>query len=204
MGAYYDAANLDKKERLSSHLFGSGSKLMEHSYIGNEFISYIMEALAGGRKETETEVGIPDWKGNRLMWLCDYHEDPEINWETIKSIDIPEIKLPDYLRDESSGKKLYTPNKKFLEKSFIVNIDKKCYIDMKKLKKLLRGRGIKELFITPLSILTNSDETSMGGGDLHQSDFRRGSWRGDHVAVESKKPKGFGDVTEMSLFIEED
>jgi len=77
MGAYYNAATEDKDGNLKRFdpWTGGGVKLMEHSYIGNDYVGKIMEELLDSPKE--------------LSWICDYSEDGYYNWEVF-----PEYKEP--------------------------------------------------------------------------------------------------------------
>ena len=66
MGQYYTFVNMDKKERLYSHSFGSGLKLMESAYVGNSYIEAAAHLLAGS------------WKGDRVFYCGDYAwDDPD-------------------------------------------------------------------------------------------------------------------------------
>lgn len=38
MGQYYNAINVDTKEGLCPHDYSNGAKLMESSYIGNNYV----------------------------------------------------------------------------------------------------------------------------------------------------------------------
>lgn len=60
MGQYYTFVNMDKKERLYSHSFDSGLKLMESCYVGNDYMEAISHLLAG------------PWKGDRVLYCGDY------------------------------------------------------------------------------------------------------------------------------------
>ena len=60
MGQYYTFVNMDKKEKLYSHSFGSGLKLMESCYVGNDYMEAISHLLAG------------PWKGDRVLYCGDY------------------------------------------------------------------------------------------------------------------------------------
>lgn len=60
MGQYYTFVNMDKKERLYSHSFESGLKLMESCYVGNDYMEAISHLLAG------------PWKGDRVFYCGDY------------------------------------------------------------------------------------------------------------------------------------
>ncbi len=60
MGQYYMPVVMDgnKVEKFYSHKYGNGLKLMEHSWIGNDFVNAVMAHM--------TE------KPKRLVWLGDY------------------------------------------------------------------------------------------------------------------------------------
>lgn len=60
MGQYYTFVNLDKKQRLYSHAFDSGLKLMESCYVKNDYMEAISHLLAG------------PWKGDRVLYCGDY------------------------------------------------------------------------------------------------------------------------------------
>ena len=60
MGQYYAFVNMDKKERIRAHSFGSGLKLMESCYVGNDYMEAASHLLAG------------PWKGDRVLYCGDY------------------------------------------------------------------------------------------------------------------------------------
>ena len=61
MGAYYKAV-IDNSYSVNPHKYDNGMKLMEHSYLGNNYCSAIENVLKTSRL---------------LVWLCDYHEKDE-------------------------------------------------------------------------------------------------------------------------------
>ena len=72
MGQYYKPVNIDTMECLKSWDYGNGSKLMEHSYIGNNFVEAVEMLLLPGAR----------WDMARLVWAGDYadnEEDTDIN-----------------------------------------------------------------------------------------------------------------------------
>ena len=68
MGQYYRPISLEKKESVCSHDYDNGLKLMEHSWIGNDFVNVIEHLIA--------EDG--PWFGTRIVWAGDYAE-PELD-----------------------------------------------------------------------------------------------------------------------------
>jgi hypothetical protein len=80
MGAYFECTIEKDGEitRYNTWSINKGSKLMEHSYIGNEYVERCLSLLEN--------------KPGRLTWLCDYHEEPNMTWDHIteKDIDIKE------------------------------------------------------------------------------------------------------------------
>lgn len=73
MGAYYQATIEQEGEeaiRYNTHDAGSGLKLMEHSYISNEYVERIMSMLFD--------------KSSLLTWVCDYTEGTYLDWGKTK------------------------------------------------------------------------------------------------------------------------
>ena len=62
MGQYYKPVNLDKKKFVYSHDYGNGLKLMEHSWIDNDFVAIVENLIKKGG----------DWYGDRIVWAGDY------------------------------------------------------------------------------------------------------------------------------------
>ena len=60
MGQYFKPSNTTKKVNLVAHDFDNGLKIMEHSYIGNNFVETIMTLLAN------------EWNGDNFVWAGDY------------------------------------------------------------------------------------------------------------------------------------
>tara|TARA_R100000808_G_C2126645_1_gene136766 strand:- start:857 stop:1366 length:510 start_codon:yes stop_codon:yes gene_type:complete len=65
MGQYYKPTSVDKMESLYSHDYGSMAKLMEHSYIGNDFVN-IAEDLLSPEGE---------WYKHSFVWAGDYADE---------------------------------------------------------------------------------------------------------------------------------
>ena len=65
MGQYYKPINIDNKQWLYSHDFDNGLKLMEHSWIGNNFVGAVMNLMLKGG----------EWFKKRIIWSGDYYGD---------------------------------------------------------------------------------------------------------------------------------
>jgi len=184
MGQYYSPINLDKKQYFED-IKGS-SKLMEHSYIGNNFVN-VVENLLSLRG---------NWYKTRLVWAGDYMD---------KGLFIPKDKLNEIIYEyngkESRGNEisLYLYADKFFKKiqsnkkkeygRYIINHTKKEYVDKKNIPifdVISINRGIRKRKIHPLPLLTCSGN-NRGGGDYHGNNMEKvGSWAGDIISVENK------------------
>jgi len=214
MGQYYMPANLDKKQWLYSHDFGSGLKLMEHSYIRNLFVRTAEIFLSP--KGT--------WHKNRVIWAGDYGDkglfipqDHTIETEeegkpiTLKAQDINvwcymhykpcrQIQFP--FKNVLKDVKMTWEDSRIIEERiilawhktlpkrgrFLVNHTKKVCIDLK----AETGEGYWDdtkkcpMIIHPLPLLTCSGN-GRGGGDYSGSNMKLvGCWAGDVISLEHK------------------
>ena len=103
MGQYYKPTSVDKMESLYSHDYGNMSKLMEHSYIDNDFVN-IAEYMLSPEG---------DWYKHSFVWAGDYADEEESGNNLYT--DAKEIQLKDY-PEESSGR-------------YIVNHTKREFVD---------------------------------------------------------------------------
>ena len=83
MGQYYKPTCIPKEESLYSHDYDNGLKLMEHSYINNNFVEAVMTMLLDREaaedirilKEGEGYVkseSAGSWSGLPFVWAGDY------------------------------------------------------------------------------------------------------------------------------------
>jgi len=194
MGAYYEATLTANKKhtedyvgkltegepfRVNTHdVDSNGLKLMEHSYIGNSYVSHIM--------------GLIEDNPTNVIWLCDYSEDETYTWDTVQEVETNEMEV----------KRLASRNHR--ENGFIINHTTNEYISLKTYKRLFAEHS-NEWAINPLPILTNSEVGSMGGGDLHTEESLRGLWR-NHLVSYSKSLgefKSFKNVTKDVIIWED-
>ena len=176
MGAYYMGTIITDNEakRYCTHSTGNGLKLMEHSYLENNYCKHIVSLLKDNPQ--------------KLIWLCDYHEPDDITkctWNNTEEVE--KYDVLDLFKDN---------------KYYIYNHTKKLYIDVKRLLKLYEDSENSSWSIHPLPILCNSDTGSQGGGDMHREESRRASWCEDIISSSEQLVDGFEDVTEDVLFFE--
>ena len=68
MGQCYKPINIENGQWLYSHDFGSGLKLMEHSWIGNQFVGAVMKLMIPGGQ----------WHRKPIVWCGDYYDEEGI------------------------------------------------------------------------------------------------------------------------------
>jgi hypothetical protein len=163
MGQYYYPVNLDKEEYLYSHDYGgNGLKLMEHSYIGNDFVETVEQLLTSGNS----------WQKTRIVWAGDYMDDGLF-------VDDLSVNLHGYAHDNFD--KISPKFENLSIGRYLVNHSKKEFVDKNKL----------EGDIHPLPLLTCSGN-GRGGGDYNGADEEYvGSWAGDVISIEKEELKLF-------------
>jgi len=179
MGQYYLPINMDKKQFVHSHSYDNGLKLMEHSWIGNDFVGIVEDLIAEGGA----------WHGDRIVWAGDYADEEKNNEENLYSI---------IGKDENEIRPEPTKNKY----RYVLNLDTKEYVDTKKipLSDVYTDEKGKEwpYIIHPLPLLT-CEGNGRGGGDFRKEDSIVGTWARNRVSVSKRKPKGFKEI-EFNLF----
>jgi hypothetical protein len=161
MGAYYQAVCTGTNEAISPSITEDFYKLMEHSWIGNEFLNLVLHNIHKG-----------SWKNQPVVWSCDYDDDSL--WNVAKSISFSEDVI-------------HTSKWKGYEDCIILNNSKKEFIDLAEYKQQFFYRG--EGTVHPFSLLTSQATHSMGGGDYHADSADRGRWSGDKFVVTFNKHK---------------
>lgn len=185
MGQYYKAcfitAKKDKvKEYFDSWDTNNGSKLMEHSYIGNNFVMNV----------TYKMIECP----KRLVWAGDYgnavigndnYYDLTYKAKKVDPLDEIEISIVKRALDDNT---------------IYINHDKKEWFDLKKqtIPDMKDWGGIAH----PLPILT-ADGNGCGGGDYNGALMEMvGTWKGDLIEVSDTIPTNYKEIepwfTEMS------
>jgi hypothetical protein len=198
MGQYYKPCSLEKMEYVYSHDYDNGLKLMEHSYIGNNFVAAVESLISKGGK----------WYGDRIVWAGDYadNEAPIGNGlnhgeygeterfentegENLYSL-VGENKLKPVVPEHVRG----TYRKK---RNFLKNLDTGEWVDLRKVPVTSesdwvdRKTGKKyhyKMRIHPLPLLT-CEGNGRGGGDYHKSHPLVGKWARNRVVMQKERPR---------------
>jgi hypothetical protein len=170
MGQYYKPIILgeDKKtikEWMYSHEFDNGLKLMEHSWIGNNFVAAFESII----------------KNNpcRVVWAGDYADPCKGRKKNL------------YKRCEPETKVKPTESVSLIESRYVVNHSKKTFVD----KQAIKTKKPDDWRIHPLPLLTCEGNGLGGGDFGGKGNMKLvGSWARDIISVERKKPKGYKEV----------
>lgn len=144
MGQYYNPILLDRKEYLYSHDYNNGLKLMEHSYIGNNFVNTVMNLI----EKPEHLVWAGDYANNEEL-SSEYYQDKERN--TLYSLCDEEFTVIKPIFD-------------FKDYKYIINHDKKEFVTLP-----IQNIDDEEYIIHPLPLLT-CEGNGRGGGDFYNKD----------------------------------
>ena len=181
MGQYYKPISLDKKEYVYSHDFNNGLKLMEHSYVGNNFVAAVESLLAKDGR----------WFGNRIVWAGDYadYENPPV-----PNPNDPDrfMNLFDMIDEDRNDKCKIKPEKSTKIFRYIMNLDTREFVDKKKVPvteiwENPTTNKTEEIRIHPLPLLT-CEGNGRGGGDFYGKSSLIGKWARNRICVSSKKP----------------
>jgi hypothetical protein len=181
MGQYYKPININKKEWLYSHDYNNGLKLMEHSYIGNNFVNAVENLLIEGGS----------WFKNKIVWAGDYaDEEPTSEWTNLKD-EYPNKCLYSIIGIEKN--EIKPKNTKKIDKKYryLCNFDRKEYVDYEAVKEIE-----KDWKINPLPLLT-AEGNGRGGGDFHEDGIGSvfvGTWARNKIGIMVEIPKGFTEL----------
>jgi hypothetical protein len=183
MGQYYkplvlaDKQNNEDNEKVRmwmySHDYNNGLKLMEHSWVDNDFVRTFESTLCKGQ---------PNYK-KRVVWAGDY-ADGEAGITEEYEGKIETINLHGLCKDENQAKP--DVNKKYFR--YVVNHTKKTFVDKSKTPKDKHG-----YIIHPLPLLT-CEGNGRGGGDFHEDSELVGAWARDMISVTNTRPKKYTEI----------
>jgi hypothetical protein len=191
MGQYYKPISIENMYWVYSHDYGNGLKLMEHSYIGNNFVGVVMKLLSKGG----------DWYKTPLVWCGDYFsEDGEENYYE-KATDDTKIKPKEFMKEKEQVKSILVNHTK-KQYVFVSEEDYKGLSDVKKANKMLKviEEGEDDYKIHPLPLLTALGN-GRGGGDFRGENDMIGYWARDIISVETEIPEGYSQLN--VYFVEE-
>lgn len=202
MGQYYTPILMGKRYgvqgTLYSHKYDNGQKLMEHSYMGNNFVNAVLRKL--------------DHQPMRLAWMGDYADEPYPEDDNkIREPYQRKLLKAEFMRIfKQSGKKRINPeplegfdNPEDFDGWYLINHTRKAYVDLGEYQRMngwtekWRDRdGVLHEYwsaIHPLPLLTACGN-GRGGGDYHEQypDYDKvGTWAFDLIEFASYEPVGF-------------
>lgn len=153
----------------SPYDYGNGAKLMEHSWIGNDFVSSVESLLIPGGK----------WYKESIVWGGDYADKESGTNETLYGMCTDKTKLKPKVKVDPT------------EYRYIVNHTKKLFVDKARVP---GGRGEWTTWkIHPLPLLT-AEGNNRGGGDYRGEDEIIGSWARNSISIETIPPAGYDEI----------
>lgn len=152
---------------------GNGSKLMEHSWIGNRFVNGVVDRI---RELTRHGAEV------RLVWMGDYAYDmDDMDDRTHREAYV--AAWGDYIGVNTP----VTPQSCYQD-MYVHNLDRNVYV---RIPGTEPGSGSDRTWVPhPLPLLTAMGN-GLGGGDYEGTDMDRvGSWAYDRIAVLDRAPAG--------------
>ena len=171
MGQYFCAINIDDMEHVSPYDFDNGAKLMEHSYIGNNYVEAIEFLLIEGAR----------WHKKPIVWAGDYADGEDEDGGG------PNL----YMEVEDTNKLKMLIEAIPEDHHFLVNYDNHQYVDKRKCPK---ANDKWQSQIHPLPLLT-SEGNGRGGGDYHGDSMDYvGTWARCRLGLTNTVPEGFTEL----------
>ena len=170
MGQYYKFVNIDKKEICDRNRHGY--KLMEHSYVSNDYCNDILRLLSN------------EWKGDRVIHVGDYAESTDSsNTANIIEKLSKELGINHTIYSYAEGFKNVT-SKSNSNIRYVYNLDKKEYVDLFKqpIQNFWIDKNTKKISackINSFALLTGCGNEQGGGDYYFQNKKFVGSWAGD-------------------------
>ena len=181
MGQYYTPV-IKRNNRFNnyySHNYGNGLKLMEHSYIRNNFVDTVL-------KELYKNPG-------KLAWVGDYAEPDDVN--------SPEAL--DFIK--SQERDIYTNPKRsdgsFMVDKVVVNHTKKEYVNLAEYIESAT-KDDWDFQINPIPLLTAIGNGKGGGDYCGNQENMIGHWACDELEVVDEIPDGYTNIVNDVYFEE--
>lgn len=176
MGQYYKPLAMNERGNpvfgwCNAHSYDNGLKLMEHSWLGNNFVCSVESLLVLGGA----------WYMKPIVWAGDYAEDEGKTTKNLYQLCTEKNEVNPTIQID----KVTYP--------YIVNHSKKLYVDKGKVP---GGKtGWEDYHIHPLPLLT-AEGNGQGGGDFFGKDPNGliGSWARNIISVESSIPEGYTEL----------
>ena len=150
---------------------------MEHSYIGNSFVEAVEFLLID-----DGEGNKGRWSGNKIVWAGDYANAEPLGANNLYSLAEEKDKLKMLI--EAVPENYH----------YLVNWDKKQFVDKTKCNPINGVWNIKGLKIHPLPLLT-ADGNGRGGGDYNGEGIDYvGTWARDRISLMKEIPEDFTEI----------
>ena len=177
MGQYYKFVSVDKEKSISPINFDNGSKLMEHSWLNNNYVGAAMQLISKGQP----------FYGDKIVWAGDYADNEIKNGKKLRR------NLYDLCSNYKIAIKIDENNIKKLR--YIVNLDTKEYVAICKslVSEIWTDSTTNKKYsfrIHPLPLLT-CDGNGNGLGDFMGKDPNNliGKWKRNRVVAQQRKPR---------------
>lgn len=173
MGQYYKAVNITKGQYLTSWEHNSGSKLMEHSWMPNNFVAGVTQLLSN------------DWHGDSIVWAGDYGDEG-----LFTSIHYNKMNLYNFANEffEEITRKGVDADIQNQEYPYLLNHDKGEYVDLRNCPS-----GEDDWIVHPLPLLV-SNGNGRGFGDYRGNSLYIGQWAGSRISVDNQIPDGYIEI----------
>lgn len=185
MGQYYSPVNIETLEYLYSHDYDNGLKLMEHSYIENNFMNVIENLLSPEG----------NWYKAPIVWAGDYADEARFLPAQAEEHVLRNYNLYEYSNNQGTNIKpsigsdeneeIDNMQEKDTTLRFICNWTTKQFVDLDECP----GSSF-DMYVHPLSLLT-CDGNGRGGGDFRGANRYTGAWAGHRISMERYVPAGF-------------
>jgi hypothetical protein len=165
VGQYYKAINITKKQGIEPWDYKTGAKLMEHSWMKDDFVKTVEGLLVEGGK----------WFGNRIVWAGDYADEEPNEQNNLYHL----LDKRKKLQPKTSGEYY----------RYIINIDDWEYIDKQKVP------NDDGWMIHPLPLMTCEGNGRGGGDFRNDDpNGLIGRWARKRIMVQKKKPKNMKEI----------
>lgn len=203
MGQYFAPVIIDQRENptvmwwFKPHVYGSGQKLMEHSYVGNGFVRAVETILRldGGLRVVWAGDYADEEPDGRNLWkqrLRGTEEDFSRCVVVPSGVQAPYAGYEERLsRIVAAGHVVDVPLAGDDECRYVLNVDTRQYVDTTRAP--LDDPESWDARVHPLPLLT-CEGNNRGGGDYDSDAPVIGSWARCRVSVSGDVPAGFDEL----------
>jgi hypothetical protein len=193
MGQYYtpyvERAN-GEKMTLYSWDYNNGLKLMEHSYVGNNFVDAVISLI--------------DENPAKVAWVGDYSDGVGCPENVYKACWHGDDEDPYRVQPEVERPYFMDADHNYIKHGYFVNHTQKVYVDMAEYM-TMNPPDKWDCVISPLPLLTCVGN-GQGGGDYHKGAAMDmvGDWFMDEIEFTDEQPhEDYADITADVLFCED-